>query len=71
MMKMKLLFFGLFFCQGILAQPSSDHIRILEWAEYYFINQDFERALSHYSKVGDSIPLQSRRNFSKVYAQMG
>jgi outer membrane protein OmpA-like peptidoglycan-associated protein len=71
MMKMKLLFFGLFFCQGILAQPSSDHIRILEWAEYYFINQDFERALSHYSKVGDSIPLQSRRNFSRVYAQMG
>tara|TARA_B100001063_G_scaffold203476_2_gene197666 strand:- start:2892 stop:5021 length:2130 start_codon:yes stop_codon:yes gene_type:complete len=71
MMKMKLLIFGLLFCQGILAQSSSNMTRILEWAEYYFLNQDYKRALSHYSKVEDSIPLRSRRNFSRVYAKMG
>ena len=58
-------------CQGILAQSSNDHKRILEWAEYYFMNQDYEKALSHYSKLGGSIPLRSRKNFSKVYSQMG
>ena len=71
MMKMKLLFFGLLFCQGILAQSFSNRLRAIEWAEYYFMNQDYERALYYYSKVKDSLPLGSRRNFSKVYAQMG
>ena len=61
----------MFCCQGILAQSSNDHKRILEWAEYYFMNQDYEKALSHYSKLGGSIPLRSRKNFSKVYSQMG
>ena len=71
MMKTKLLLFGLIICHGILAQNNTEKSRILEWADYYFMNEDYEKALSHYSKVGESIPLGSRRNFSKVYAQMG
>lgn len=71
MMKMKYLLLGMFFCQGLLAQVTAENSRILEWADYYFMNQDYVKALSHYSKVGESIPLPSRRNFSTVYAQMG
>ena len=71
MMKTKLLLFGLLICHGILAQNTAENSRILEWADYYFMNEDYEKALSHYTKVGESIPLGSRRNFSKVYAQMG
>ena len=71
MMKIKLLLFGLFFCQGLLGQDSIKYARILEWADYYFMNEDYEKALSHYSQVREFLPLRSRRNFSKVYAQMG
>ena len=71
MMKIKLLLFGLFFCQGLLGQESIKYPRILEWADYYFMNEDYEKALSHYSQVREFLPLRSRRNFSKVYAQMG
>ena len=71
MIKIKLLITGVFICQGIFAQYSKNHSRILDWAEYYFMNQDYEKALSNFSKVGDSIPLRSRKNFSKVYAKMG
>ena len=71
MMKNKLLIFVLLTCQGIMCQNILENDRILEWANYYFMNQNYEKALSHYLKVGESIPLGSRRNFSKVYAQMG
>ena len=71
MMKTKLLIFGLLTCQGIMSQNIPKNDRILEWADYYFMNQDYDKALSHYLKVGESIPLGSRRNFSSVYAQMG
>ena len=71
MMKTKLLIFVLLTCQGIMCQNILENDRILEWANYYFMNQNYEKALSHYLKVGESIPLGSRRNFSKVYAQMG
>lgn len=65
------LLFGLFFCQGIMGQNSTINNRILEWADYHFMNNDFDKAFSLYSKVGDSLPLRSRRNFSRIYAQKG
>ena len=71
MMKTKLVIFGLLTFQGIMSQNIPKNDRILEWADYYFMNQDYDKALSHYLKVGESIPLGSRRNFSSVYAQMG
>ena len=71
MMKIKYLLFGMFFCQGILAQTTVEDNRTLEWADYYFMNQEYEKALSHYSNLGTSIPLRSRRNFSKIYAHNG
>jgi outer membrane protein OmpA-like peptidoglycan-associated protein len=71
MMKIKWLLIVMICCQGILAQNTAENKRVMEWAEYYFMNQDYQRALDHYSKVGDSIPLRSRKNFSKVHAQMG
>ena len=61
----------MFFCQGILAQTTVEDNRTLEWADYYFMNQEYEKALSHYSNLGASIPLRSRRNFSKIYAHNG
>ena len=71
MMKIKCLLFGMFFCQVLLAQHTIENNRTLEWADYYYINQEYEKALSHYSKVGAYIPLRSRRNFSKIYAHKG
>ena len=71
MMKTKLLLLVLLTCQGIMSQSILKNDRILEWANYYFMNQDYDKALSHYLKLGESIPLGSRRNFSSVYAQMG
>ena len=70
-MKIKCLLFGIFFCQGLLAQNTVKNNRTLEWADYYYVNQEYEKALSHYLKVGTSIPLRSRRNFSKIYAHKG
>ena len=71
MMKTRLLLFGLFICQGIWAQYTPQNNRVLQWAEYYYINQDYEKALSLFLEIEESIPLSSRRNFSKAYAQKG
>ena len=66
-----MLLLGLFFCHGLMGQNSTRNNRILEWADYYFMNKDFDKAFSLYSKMGESLPLRSRRNFSRVYAQRG
>jgi len=70
-MKIKVALLGLFFGQVMLAQNTTDDLRTLEWASYYYMNQNYDKALSFYHKVGDTIPLACRRNFSKVYAQLG
>tara|TARA_A100001011_G_scaffold156404_2_gene164865 strand:+ start:949 stop:3075 length:2127 start_codon:yes stop_codon:yes gene_type:complete len=68
-MKIKLLLFGLFLSLALNAQSYSKSSRMLEWADYYFINEDYDKALWIYLKLGDSLPLKSRRNLSKVYAK--
>ena len=52
-----------------MAQSYSESSRMLEWADYYFMNEDYDKALSLYLKLGNSLPLRSRRNLSKVYAK--
>ena len=70
-MKIKLLLFGLFLSLNLNAQSYSESSRMLEWADYYFMNEDYDKALWIYLKLGDSLPLKSRRNLSKVYAKEG
>lgn len=71
MMRPLFLFLGYFVFQGILAQVSVENTRTLEWAEYYYMNKVYDKAQSHYLKVGEDLPLESRRNFSKIYALKG
>ncbi len=71
MMRNKLFLFVLFFCQIILAQNTPEDTRIIEWADYYYINEDHDKALSYFLKIGEELPLASRRNFSKAYARKG
>ena len=70
-MKIKVALLGLFFGQVMLAQNAADNLRTLEWASYHYMNQNYDKALSFFLKVGDTIPLAYRRNFSKVYAELG
>ncbi len=58
-----MLLLGLFFCHGLMGQNSTRNNRILEWADYYFMNKDFDKAFSLYSKMGESLPLRSRETF--------
>ena len=59
----------MFLSLALNAQSYSKSSRMLEWADYYFINEDYDKALWIYLKLGDSLPLKSRRNLSKVYAK--
>jgi len=70
-MNIKWLLFVLFIGQLILAQDAVQGGRAIEWAHYYFINEDYDKALREYLKLGDDIPLASRRNLSKIYGQDG
>ena len=68
-MRIKLLLFGLFLSQTLISQSYTDSSRLMDWADYYFMNEDYDKALYLYLKLGDSIPIKSRRNLSKIYAQ--
>ena len=71
MMKKVFLFSGLFvFCQ-MFGQSNLQLNRTIEWANYYFINENYKTAISKYLSLDDNIPHDARRNFAKSYARIG
>ena len=71
MMKKGYLFSGLFvFCQ-MFGQSNLQLNRTIEWANYYFINENYKTAISKYLSLDDNIPHDARRNFAKSYARLG
>ena len=55
MMRIKFLLIGLFLSRALMAQSYSESSRMLEWADYYFMNEDYDKALSLYLKLGNSL----------------
>jgi len=71
MMKKGFLFSGLFvFCQ-MFGQSNLQLNRTIEWANYYFINENYKTAISKYLSLGYNIPHDARRNFAESYARIG
>ena len=70
-MKKSFLFFGLFVFSGLFCQTSFEQNRTIEWADYYFINENYEKAILKYLSIDDYITIDARRNLAKSYAKTG
>ena len=70
-MKKRFLFFGLFVFNGLFCQTSFELNRTIEWADYYFINENYEKAILKYLSIDDYITIDARRNLAKSYAKTG
>ena len=71
MMKKGFLFLGLFVFCGMFGQSNLQLNRTIEWANYYFINENYKIAIAKYLSLDDNIPHDARRNFAKSYAMIG
>ena len=71
MMKKGFLFLGLFVFCGMFGQSNLELNRTIEWANYYFINENYKIAIAKYLSLDDNIPQDARRNFAKSYAMIG
>ena len=70
-MKKSFLFFGLLVFNGLFCQTSFELNRTIEWADYYFINENYEKAIVKYLSIDDYITIDARRNLAKSYAKTG
>ena len=70
-MKKSILFFGFLVFNGLFSQKTIKIDRNIEWADYYFINGNYEKAISKYTRLNDEISNDARRNLAKSYAQIG
>ena len=70
-MRINLLLFGWLVCNIGLSQTSEDPSRIQQWADYYYVNKSYEKAVHYFERLGEKIPLTARRNYSKALAEMG
>ena len=70
-MKKSLLFFGFLLFNGLFSQKTIQIDRAIEWADYYFINGNYKKAISKYARLNDEISNDARRNLAKSYAQIG
>ncbi|NBS20039.1 MAG: hypothetical protein EBS74_09715, partial [Flavobacteriia bacterium] len=70
-MRINLLLFGCLVCNVGLSQTSEDPSRNQQWADYYYVNKSYEKAVHYFERLGEKIPLAARRNFSKAHAELG
>ncbi len=70
-MKKSFLFFGLLVFSGLLGQKNFELNRTIEWADYYFTNENYKKAITKYLSLGNNLPHDARRNLAKSYAKIG
>ena len=57
-MKKSFLFFGLFVFSGLFCQTTFQLNRTIEWADYFFINENYEKAIVKYLSIDDKLNIE-------------
>ena len=70
-MKKSFLYFGLLVFSGLLGQNNFELNRTIEWADYYFTNENYKKAINKYLSLGNNLPHDATRNLAKSYAKIG
>ena len=56
-----ILLFGI---HSLLGQEESTRLVSENWGDYYYVNQNFEKAVNFYERSKDSIRIDTRRNWA-------
>ena len=54
----------LFGTLSILGQEKNTHLVSEHWGDYYYVNQNFKKAVNFYTRSKDSLPIDTRRNWA-------
>ncbi len=60
----------LFGTLSLLGQQKSTHLVSENWGDYYYVNQNFKKAVNFYSRSKDSLPIDARRNWALALSAM-
>ena len=60
----------LFGTLSLLAQEENNQLVSENWGDYYFVNQNHERAVNFYARFKDSIGIDTRRNWALALSAM-
>ena len=60
----------LFGTLSLLAQEENNQLVSENWGDYYFVNQNHERAVNFYARSKDSIGIDTRRNWALALSAM-
>ena len=60
----------LFGTLSLLAQEENNQLVSENWGDYYFVNQNHERAVNFYARFKDSIGIDNRRNWALALSAM-
>ena len=62
-----ILFFGTL---SLLGQEESTQLVSENWGDYYFVNQNHEKAVNFYARFKDSIRIDTRRNWALALSEL-
>lgn len=62
-----ILFFGTL---SLLGQEESTELVSENWGDYYFVNQNYEKAVNFYARFKDSIRIDTRRNWALALSEL-
>ena len=62
-----ILLFGI---HSLLGQEESTRLVSENWGDYYYVNQNFEKAVNFYARSKDSIRIDTRRNWALALSAM-
>ena len=60
----------LFGTLSLLGQEENTRLVSENWGDYYFVNQNYERAVNFYARFKDSVRIDTRRNWALALSAM-
>ena len=60
----------LFGTLSLLGQEENTRLVSENWGDYYFVNQNYERAVNFYARFKDSVHIDTRRNWALALSAM-
>ena len=70
-MKKIIYILTILFCSLSLGQVKDSNKKLLDWGDYYLINQKYYKAIESYTQYGKTLPFKNQLNLAKAFMSIG
>ncbi len=70
-MKKTIYILSILFCSLSLGQAKDSNEKLLNWGDYYLMNQNYYKAIELYTQYDKTLPFKNQLNLAKAFINVG